>query len=148
MPNLLVIEDGHEYTEFARAFLSGHFQISRAASGAAALAQLGSQVFSGLLIDLRFDRVSDADLLGDVKDTAARLYAGDVQRALRYLQDQQGILILAAARQKGHEQPAVFVHDFPDRRLQNLRKLYGAVFAVPSFDAKAILRCLSESDRR
>jgi hypothetical protein len=34
----------------------------------------------------------------------------------------------------------VFVHDFPPRRLANLRRLYGLVAAVPSFDAAAIVR--------
>lgn len=148
MQNLLVIEDGHEYTEFARAFLSIHFEIIRAATGREALVQLEDRMFAGLLIDVRFDRIASGDLLGDIKETAVRFYAGDEGRALRYLQDQQGILILAKARLLGHMQPAVFVHDFPPRRVQNLRKLYGAVFAVPSFDSKAILRCLHEGGSR
>ena len=60
------------------------------------------------------------------------------------MQDQQGILILADLRRRGFQQGAVFVHDFPTRRLQNLQKLYGAVRAVPTFDAVAIRRALSE----
>ncbi len=42
----------------------------------------------------------------------------------------------------GCDAPAVFVHDFPKRRLDNLRKMYGAVEAVASFDAAAILAAL------
>jgi hypothetical protein len=61
---------------------------------------------------------------------------------LRWLQDQQGTLILAELRAAGHAQPALFVHPFPPRRLENLRKLYGAVDAVDSFDAAAIAAAL------
>ena len=146
MRKLLVIEDGSEYTEFARALLGQEYLVFQAQTGAAALALLSthasSQPIDALLIDLRFDRTPVVDLLGDVKETAMRLYGGDAGRAIRYLQDQQGILILAEARRCSHRQPAVFVHDFPERRLHNLRKLYGEVSAVPVFDAAAILRSL------
>ncbi len=143
MQKLLVIEDGSEYSEFAKALLSSNYVVYQAQSGSQALDILGRESIDALLIDLRFDRLPQSALLGDVTETAARLYAGDKQRALRYLQDQQGILILAEARRRGQHQPAVFVHDFPGRRLLNLRKLYGNVSAVPSFDAAAILRGLS-----
>jgi CheY-like chemotaxis protein len=149
MRKLLVIEDGSEYTEFAQALLGQEYQVFQAQTGSAALALLSShatsQPIDALLIDLRFDRTPMPDLLGEVKGTAMRLFGGDSARAIRYLQDQQGILILAEARRLGHRQPAVFVHDFPERRIQNLRKLYGAVCAVPVFDAGEILRGLRGS---
>jgi len=135
---LLVIEDGTEYSEFARLFLGDGFVVASAFSAAEALAQLAGGGADALLIDLRFDRAPRELLFGDVRETAARLFAGDQPRALRYLQDQQGTLILAALRAAGHTQPAVFVHDFPPRRLENLRRLYGRVAAVPAFDAAAI----------
>jgi hypothetical protein len=135
---LLVIEDGTEYSEFARLFLGDGFQVASAFTAAEALACLASDGADALLIDLRFDRAPPGQLLGDLPATAARLFAGDEARALRYLQDQQGTLILAALRAAGHAQPAVFVHDFPPRRLENLRRLYGRVAAVPAFDAAAI----------
>jgi hypothetical protein len=59
------------------------------------------------------------------------------------LQDQQGTLILAELRAAGFAQPALFVHDLPPRRLANLRRLYGAVDAVPALDAAAIRRALA-----
>jgi hypothetical protein len=136
---LLVIEDGDEYAEFARSFLGDRYEVLRACSGEEARAALTTHAIAGLLIDLRFDRSDDARLVGGLEDTAGRLFAGDRERALRYLKDQQGALILGALRGVGHHQPAVFVHDFPPRRLANLRRLYGAVSAVPSFDAQAIL---------
>jgi CheY-like chemotaxis protein len=141
MKRLLVIEDGDEYVAFARVFLR-EFAVEAAQSAAAALAALAARGADALLIDLRFDRAPAHVLVGDVDGTAARLFAGDRARATRYLADQQGTLILAALRAAGHAQPALFVHDFPPRRLANLQRLYGAVDAVPSLDAAAIQRAL------
>ena len=142
MKRLLVIEDGTEYVEFARLFLGGDFAVRAATSAAEALATLAAEGADALLIDLRFDRAPAEALAGDLDDTARRLFAGDRERALRYLQDHQGTFILAALRAAGHRQPAVFVHDFAPRRLENLRRLYGAVDAVPGFDAAALRRAL------
>lgn len=139
--SLLVIEDGHEYEEFARAFLSGTFAEIRAAHSAAqALELLGSHPCDAMLVDLRFERSSVEELVGDIAETARRRFAGDTHRAVRHLKEQQGTLVLGVLREAGHHAPAVFVHDFPARRLQNLRQLYGRVAAVPNFDAAAITR--------
>jgi len=141
VPRLLVIEDGDEYEEFARLFLADRYDpIVAARSGAAALAAAGE--CDALLIDLRFERAAPEDLLGDPDDVARRLFAGDRERAVRWLKEQQGTLILGALREAGHTQPAVFVHDFPPRRVKNLERLYGKVGAVASFDAAAIARTL------
>lgn len=137
--NLLVIEDGSEYAEFAELFLRPrNMEVLAVRSGAEALRVCEEHPIDRMLIDLRFERAHDHDLLGDVAATAGRLFAGDEVRALRWLKEQQGTLVLAALRERGHEQPAVFVHDFPARRLANLRKLYGRVGAVAAFDAGAI----------
>jgi len=138
MKRLLVIEDGTEYAEFARLFLGSEFRVIAAQSAAEAVCAAEAEPGCALLIDLRFDRASQDVLTGDLDATAERLFAGDRVRALRHLQDQQGVLILAELRKLGHRQPAVFVHDFPSRRLENLRRLYGDVRAVPSFDAQAL----------
>ena len=141
VPKLLVIEDGDEYEEFARLFLSERFDpIVSAHSAKEALERVEGA--EALLIDLRFERARVEDLLGDLNDVAKRLFAGDRDRATRWLKEQQGTLILGALREAGHVQPAVFVHDFPKRRLINLGKLYGAVGAVAAFDAKAIVQTL------
>jgi len=141
MKQLLVIEDGDEYAEFARLFLP-EFAVHQAQSAASTLKALSAMPVDAMLIDLRFDRAPTEALLGDVAKTASRLFGGNQGRALRYLQDQQGVLILAETRAHGHAQPAVFIHDFPERRLANLQKLYGAVQAVPSFDAAALRKVL------
>jgi len=146
MKRLLVIEDGNEYAEFARLFLSAHFHIEVAQRSVDALACLRGGPMDALLIDLRFDRAQETDLVGDVKATAERLFGGDRDRALRHLQDQQGVLILAELRAAGFGQRAVFIHEFLPRRMENLRRLYGLVFALPSFDSAAVLRALEGAD--
>lgn len=144
---LLLIEDGTEYEEFARLFLSPACEIHAARSAREALEMAESLAPEAFLIDLRFERAAPADLVGDLDDTAARMFAGDRTRALRWLKDQQGTLVLAKLREAGFSQRAVFVHDFPARRLENLRRLYGDVGAVPGFDAAAILSALRASER-
>lgn len=141
MSRLLVVEDGGEYEEFARLFLAERWEIVAAHSADEALALMRDGA-EAMLIDLRFERAPKEDLIGDVKGMADKLFAGDEARAARWLKEQQGTLILGALREAGHHQPAVFVHDFPPRRLSNLRKLYGRVGAVRAFDAAAIVRTL------
>jgi hypothetical protein len=140
MRRLLVIEDGDEYSAFVHALL-GEVAIAEVArTGADALAKAAAaEVF---LFDLRFDRAEPGALLGEVDTVARELFGGDRTRALRHLQDQQGLYILRALRAAGHRQRAIFVHDFTPRRLGNLRGLYGDVAAVPGFDASAIARLL------
>src|SRR5262249_32205801 len=141
---LLVIEDGTEYADFARHFLADDFEVRSADSAAAALAE-AARGADALLIDLRFDRAPVDTLAGDVAARAARRFGGDRERALRWLQDQQGALILGELRAAGHTQLAVFVHDFPPRRLDNLRRLYGRVEATPAFDRDALRRLLGSA---
>lgn len=145
MRRLLVIEDGHEYEEFARLFLTEVFVIRAAHSAKEALAMLVDEGADAFLVDLRFDRAPVEALVGDVDGLASRRFTGDRNRALRYLMDQQGTLVLGELRKAGHDAPAVFVHDFPARRLSNLRRLYGEVRAVPSFDAAALEAALGSS---
>jgi DNA-binding NtrC family response regulator len=123
MRRVLVIEDGTEYAEFARLFLARDFEVAAAQSADAALRALAAQPIDVLLIDLRFDRAPAQILIGDLAASAERLF-------------------LAELRQAGHAQPAVFVHEFPARRLANLRRLYGDVRTVPNFDASALRRAL------
>jgi CheY-like chemotaxis protein len=142
MKRLLVIEDGHEYEEFAKLFLAEAFHIVGARSAEEALASIAEEPPDAILLDLRFDRTPKELLVGSIEDTAQRLFAGNGERALRYIREQQGALVLSEIRDAGCDAPAVFVHDFPKRRLANLRKMYGAVDAVASFDAAAILAAL------
>ena len=144
MKRLLVIEDGHEYEEFARLFLAHAFEIHCAHGIDEALAVLSDTEVDGFLLDLRFDRADTGSITGDIEATAERLFAGDRSRAVSYLKDNQGVLILAELRRAGCDQPAVFVHDFAPLKMKNLTNLYGNVKAVPSFDAASIYRALEE----
>lgn len=135
---ILLIEDGHEYEEFARLFLSDTCEFEAAHSAAEAITRAAAMRFDAFLLDLRFERAPQDVLAGNVDDVARRLFANDRSRAVRWLKDQQGTLVLAELRAAGHHQRAVFVHDFPKERLDNLRRLYGDVRAVPGFDAAAI----------
>jgi hypothetical protein len=145
MRHLIVIEDGTEYEEFARLLVGDAFEITPCHSAQEAVRANTTRPADALLIDMRFDRSPPGDLVGDLRDTAHRLFAGDRARALRYLQDQQGALILAALRAAGCVARAVFVCDFPPRRLHNLRTLYGDVEAAASFDGATLRRLLGVS---
>lgn len=138
---LLVVEDGHEYSEFVAVFLREHTAF-RASSAQAALALLGAHAIDALLMDLRWTQIDEGALCGEPDAIATRLFAGDRQRARHYLLDHQGTFILEALRAAGHHQPALFINDMPPQRLANLRKLYGDVRAVPRFDAKAMRAAL------
>jgi ActR/RegA family two-component response regulator len=140
---LLVLEDGTEYREFAEMFLADRFEVVPARSAIEALAALSHAPVAAMLLDLRFERAQPEDLTGDVTAVAQRMFGGDSQRALRWLKDQQGTLILKVLREAGHQQRAVFVHDFAQDRLANLRRLYGDVHSVPGFDAHAIGEALT-----
>jgi len=143
MRRLMVIEDGHEYEEFARLFLVDDFEILAAHSAAEALELLEAGGVDVFLLDLRFDRAPEVALVGDVDALARRRFGGDRGRALRHVMEQQGALVLGALREAGHAEPAVFVHDFPPRRLSNLCQLYGDVRAVSGFDAAALREALT-----
>jgi|JI6StandDraft_1071083.scaffolds.fasta_scaffold447485_2 ActR/RegA family two-component response regulator len=139
---LLIVEDGHEYEEFVRLFLGTRFEVAVAHDAAEAARVAVEFAPEALLLDLRFERTPAAALEGDADDLATRRFGGDRARALRHLQDQQGTVVLAHLRERGCHVPALFIHDFPARRLDNLRQLYGDVHAIPSFDASAIAKVL------
>jgi len=138
MDNILIVEDGTEYLEFFRLFLKGEHEYLHAKSCAEAMAHLEGEEVRAVVMDMRFDRTPPEDLIGDVEEVAGTYFGGDVDRAQRYVHDNQGTLILARMRETCREQPVLFVTDMPGRKLDNLRRLYGRIHAVPTFDAAAI----------
>lgn len=142
MKKVIVIEDGDEYEKFARLFLSDVCEIRAAHSARETLALIDENPADAFLVDLRFDRASKDQLEGGVEETARRLFSGDPASALTYLKDNQGTLVLAKLREEGHSERAVFVHEFAEPVLANLKQLYGDVVAVPSFDASEIRKAL------
>jgi CheY-like chemotaxis protein len=138
MGTLLIVEDGTEYLEFFRLFLKDEHQYLHAQAGEAALRLLADEAVDLVVLDMRFDRSDASELLGDVTVVAGEYFGGDANRAQRYIEENQGTLILADLRKAGHALPVLFVADMPARKVENLRKLYGAVRVVPNFDAAAI----------
>jgi CheY-like chemotaxis protein len=128
---VLVVEDGFEYSEMLGRFLGTAFDFERAGDGGDALARIDSG-FSAVFLDMRFDRTPPDLLLGDLAATTAR-FQGDVARARRFLEDNQGAFVLASLRASGCKLPMLFSHDFSrePRRWANLQRLHGPVNYLP-----------------
>lgn len=139
--NVLVVEDGEEYTTNLGRFLTAGFAFTRAGDGASALALLAARSFDLVFLDMRFDRVQAAQLLGDLGETAER-FNGDPVRARQFLEEHQGAYILQAIRAAGCALPAVFSHDFDGepRRWANLVRLYDPVAYLPDNAAPSDIR--------
>ncbi|MCB9528664.1 MAG: hypothetical protein R3F65_20195 [bacterium] len=108
---VLIIEDGDEYRESLTRFVPGPTW-HQARSAAAALALLEATPIHLVYLDMRFDRIPRAELVGDhAAATAAR--DGDPARGWRYLQNNQGLFILDALARAGHaDRPVILSHDF------------------------------------
>lgn len=130
--SVLVVEDGDEYTTNLGRFLTDGFVFTRAGDGASALAALSAAWFDLAFLDMRFDRVSPGQLLGDLAETADR-FNGDPVRARQFLEEHQGAYILQAIRAAGHGLPCVFSHDFDGepRRWANLSRAYAPLAYLP-----------------
>ncbi|MDP2311464.1 MAG: response regulator [Pseudomonadota bacterium] len=139
--NVLVVEDGEEYTENLSRFCTDGFAFTRAGDGGAALGLLAEGTYDLAFLDMRFDRVQPGVLLGDLAETAER-FNGDPVRARQFLEEHQGAYILAAIRAAGHTLPAVFSHDFDGepRRWANLVRLYAPVSYLPDNAAPSDIR--------
>lgn len=139
--NVLVVEDGHEYTETFARFVGAPFTFTRAGGGASALAALRGTPFDRVFLDMRFDRVPPDALLGDLEPLLAR-FGGDAVRARSYLEAHQGTYILAAIREAGHSLPAVFSYDFSGepRRWATLLARYAPLGWIPDNAAPAQIR--------
>jgi CheY-like chemotaxis protein len=132
MIRVLVVEDGTEYSDTFRRFLADGFTWERAGSGRDALLRLSAERFDVVFCDMRFDRVPDDALLGDLAATADR-FNGDPAQARRFLQDHQGTYVLAAVREAGHRVPVLMSHDFSDepRRWERLAHTYAPIDHLP-----------------
>ncbi len=145
MKRLLIMEDGDEYLRFFARHVDG-YDYAQARSYAACLEHLQNGNFDGFVVDLRFDRVPRTELIGDPEDIAEDLFGdvSEIESAWRYIEDNQGFLILQALRAQNHHQPALLITDIPARRRANLERLYGRLLVVPSFDAKEIRDALGK----
>lgn len=131
-PIVLIIEDGDEYLENLTRFAPGPRYL-QAHTGAQALQLLTTHEVALIYLDMRFDRIDEKDLLGD-RASVARSQGGDPGRAQRYLARNQGLFILEALRNAGHERlPVILAYDFSGepRRFEHLARLHPALTWVP-----------------
>lgn len=143
MRRVLVVEDGHEYVTNLERFLGEGFEFVRAGSGEEALALLGSAPWDVVFLDMRFDRADR--LLGDLGELVDR-FAGDADRARRFLEDNQGAYVLAAVREAGHAVPVLFSYDFEGEplRFANLERRYAPLAFLPDTAGPAEVRAALE----
>jgi CheY-like chemotaxis protein len=114
-PTVLIVEDGDEYLENLSRFVAGPSYV-QAHSGAEALQILVASDIDLIYLDMRFDRIPTADLLGD-HAAATREHNGDPIRAWRHLQMNQGLYILDALRREGYGHlPVILAYDFSRER--------------------------------
>lgn len=140
----VIVEDGTEYRDFFDLFLQKDHTYLHSQAGLHAIDMLDRNDVDFVVLDMRFERSPAEDLIGDVEDMASQYFGGDLARAHRFVEENQGTLILSEMRKRGYSQPVLFVSDMAKRRLHNLRDLYGSVHAVPTFDASAIRAKLKE----
>lgn len=140
---VLIIEDGDEYRENLTRFVPGPDYV-QVHSGAEALALLETAPVDLIYLDMRFDRIPQAELLGD-HAAATRDQNGDPLRGWRFLAMNQGLFILAALRAKGHGGvPTILAYDFSrePQRLAHLQRVHPGLRWVPDAVTPAEIRTL------
>jgi len=110
-PTILIIEDGDEYLDNLSRFVSGPRYL-QAHDAAEARALLAGERVDILYLDMRFDRIARERLVGDHTEVS-REHNGDGARAWRFLQNNQGLFILADLAAAGlATQPVILAYDF------------------------------------
>ena len=109
--NVLIIEDGFEYIELMQRFLGDRYHFTRASDFESARQHLASQSVDLVYLDLNFERLEDAQLLGDWDQLRVR-FNGDAVKSRQYIARNQGLFILAALRREGVSLPVIISHDF------------------------------------
>lgn len=113
---VLIVEDGDEYLTNLSTFVSEGFSYRQAHSGSDACRMVGESPTDLVYLDMRFDRTPEGELLGNMVDLVAR-FNGDISRARRFQQDNQGLFVLRALRESGWSGPVILSYDFgPEER--------------------------------
>ena len=137
---VLVVEDGDEYLTNLTTFVSEGFSYEQARSGSEAC-RMAEMVDPDLVyLDMRFDRTPEGELLGNMVELTAR-FNGDIARARRFQQDNQGLFILRELREAGFSGPVIISYDFSgeERRFRALSARDPALSYCPDYaDADAI----------
>ncbi len=131
MLKVLIVEDGDEYIDNLSRFVSGP-QYVQAKNGRDAVKIVKSYTIDIIYLDMRFDRIANCDLLGDhVK--ATKEHNGDPLRALKFIQNNQGLFILEHFRNNGLASiPVILAYDFSRevRRFEYLKRIHSSLVWV------------------
>ncbi len=141
---VLVVEDGDEYLTNLTTFVAEGITYHQAKSGREACEMAHSVDPDVVYLDMRFDRVPEEDLIGDLVQLTGR-FNGDVARARRFQQDNQGMFILRALREAGYRKPVILSYDFSgeEKRFAALSGKDPALSYCPDYaDAKAIRQAI------
>ena len=145
--DIVVVEDGDEYITNLTTFVAQGMQYRQAKSGAQACQLIAQQRPDLVYRDMRFDRIPEEDLLGDIVQLTAR-FNGDVARARRFQQDNQGLFVLRAVRDAGFVGPVILSYDFSaeERRFAALKARDPALRYCPDYaDANTIRATILEA---
>ena len=138
--DIVVAEDGDEYITNLTTFVAEGMVYRQAKSGAQACQLIAQRRPDLVYLDMRFDRIPEEDLLGDIVQLTAR-FNGDVARARRFQQDNQGLFVLRAVRDAGFVGPVILSYDFSaeERRFAALKARDPALRYCPDYaDANTI----------
>jgi CheY-like chemotaxis protein len=152
--DVLVVEDGDEYLTNLSTFVADGFAYRQAKSGEEACRMMAERRPDLVYLDMRFDRTPEDQLLGNMVELTAR-FNGDMTRARRFQQDNQGLFVLRALRDVGYGGPVILSYDFAaeERRFAALSAKDPALRYCPDYaDAatirQAILAALSSTGGR
>jgi CheY-like chemotaxis protein len=146
---ILVVEDGHEYSELLTRFLGEQFCFQRAGDGFQALELLQQESWALMFLDVCFDRIPVERLIGDLNVVSER-FNGCQERGVQHLQAQQGIYILAEVRKHQFALPVLlskdFIHDMS--RWNRLSERYGPIrFLSDNAGPAEMSQCFLEMGR-
>ena len=147
---VLVVEDGNEYLTNLQTFVAEGMTYRQARRGADALSLVTEFKPHVVYLDMRFDRTPEGDLFGNIVDLTAR-FNGDIARARRFQQDNQGLFILRALRNAGFRAPVILSYDFAaeERRFRALSRDDPELSYCPDYaDAGAIRRAITDAATR
>ena len=137
---VLVVEDGDEYITNLTTFVAEGIDYRQAKSGGQACDMIAADEPDLVFLDMRFDRTPVEELLGDMVQLTGR-FNGDIGRARRFQQDNQGLFILRALRDASYQRPVIISYDFgaEEKRFRALSRKDPGLYYCPDYaDANAI----------
>ncbi|MCH9682467.1 MAG: hypothetical protein K0V04_13605 [Deltaproteobacteria bacterium] len=139
--DVLVVEDGNEYLTNLSTFVAHGFVYRQAQSGEAACQMVAQRRPDLVYLDMRFDRTPEEALLGNLVELSAR-FNGDVARARRFQQDNQGLFVLRTLRECGYGGPVILSYDFgpEERRFATLSARDPALRYCPDYADAGTIR--------